>query len=719
MYKKTFKNIYLGNLKSLQERMNGAIIAHTPIAVDFWNARETAANNCRLFFLTHAHADHTVGLTSSWKNHKIYCSELTKKIILHKFGICEELVVGLPVDQPVVIAMDEVGRENLTVTLIDANHCPGAVLFLFQGYFGNILYTGDFRYYNSLSTHQALQHTVIDKLYLDNTYCDPKCVFPTREEATNMILEVVKEHLDFNIVFGMNTLGKEDLLVKIGITFKKWIGVDPKRMELLKLLDLPDVFTCDIDSTFIRIVMKNNVSKRNLQFWNSQHPTIAILPTALFEGETNFYQNMDNVFVIPYSDHSSFNELMTFVSEIKPKEIVPLVLRHKTPKGDPGNTRVNMTIFHSLLNKEPLSTFTIPETVLQFMGTRMTVSKVKKRTKSLSAPKQKRRKCTGVVFSDEEEDKMEVSLHNPCGGELNKLENITNSNRKSSRSLESVNQALNTELTSTESIEKVSAREELTLQDSSVLEDENTKSCNPDMDSNTKESTLEQVDIDVRLNGVLKREEGIKDQALQNPYGMEEMTVCTCACKKEVIDPSTCNVWEEDIKAENKRMNFLPAQQEIENEDKMNGENEMITRLSYCQDSNNFTVTKPLMLTSSEPGITTNCATENVKLAGELLDAFNLGHYEDEYTESNPVYKKFLGHFCEYLKTLTSEATLEAERNENTKCPLSSSPRIELQDTNPEGSVASHQKINFVVADEVDDDSEEEEGGFNWFSSIK
>ena len=34
---------------------------------------------------------------------------------------------------------------EIQVYLIDANHVPGSVMFLFSGYFGNILYTGDFR----------------------------------------------------------------------------------------------------------------------------------------------------------------------------------------------------------------------------------------------------------------------------------------------------------------------------------------------------------------------------------------------------------------------------------------------------------------------------------------------------------------------------------------------------------------------------------------------
>ena len=56
----------------------------------------------------------------------------------------QQWIHPLELDEPYTLPLDDIGKERLTVTLIDANHCPGSVMFLFQGYFGSILYTGQF-----------------------------------------------------------------------------------------------------------------------------------------------------------------------------------------------------------------------------------------------------------------------------------------------------------------------------------------------------------------------------------------------------------------------------------------------------------------------------------------------------------------------------------------------------------------------------------------------
>jgi DNA cross-link repair 1B protein len=53
--------------------------------------------------------------------------------------------VELEVGETHTVFLDAEHNECMSVTAADANHCPGAVMLLFQGYFGSILCTGDFR----------------------------------------------------------------------------------------------------------------------------------------------------------------------------------------------------------------------------------------------------------------------------------------------------------------------------------------------------------------------------------------------------------------------------------------------------------------------------------------------------------------------------------------------------------------------------------------------
>ncbi|XP_034393409.1 5' exonuclease Apollo [Cyclopterus lumpus] len=329
--------------------VNGKVIPNTPLAVDFWHVRKCPGT--RLFFLSHMHSDHTVGLTSTWSNRPIYCSLTTAALLRLKLQVKEEWIHPLELDEPYLLPLDDIGKERLTVTLINANHCPGAVMFLFEGYFGSILYTGDFRYTPSMLREPCLRsNATIDVLYLDNTNCDPNRTLPSRQRATQQIKEIIRRHLDHNVVIGLYALGKESLLLELAMEFKTWIEVSFERMETLKVLELPDVFTTEPGAGRIRAVEQSVICSATLNQWNKEQPTLAIIPTS--RPLVSFHPN---VHVVPYSDHSSYQELEDFVSALKPTSLVPIVGNHV-----PGS-------FSALLPSKKHHEILVPESVRHYM----------------------------------------------------------------------------------------------------------------------------------------------------------------------------------------------------------------------------------------------------------------------------------------------------------------------------------------------------------------
>eukprot|EP00042_Codosiga_hollandica_P033233 m.219811 g.219811 ORF g.219811 m.219811 type:complete len:188 (+) comp54140_c0_seq1:83-646(+) len=156
------------------------LLEQTPICVDEW--RHVAG--ARVFFLTHAHADHTEGLSAAFP-HPIHCSPITKRILMHKFAIPSSQLIELEVGERRIVRLDSEGQVTMCVTAIDANHCPGAIMLLFQGYFGNILCTGDFRYSSAMLPY--LQSIHIDLVYLDTTFANPIFSFPTRVRGSSAV----------------------------------------------------------------------------------------------------------------------------------------------------------------------------------------------------------------------------------------------------------------------------------------------------------------------------------------------------------------------------------------------------------------------------------------------------------------------------------------------------------------------------------------------------
>jgi len=96
-----------------------------------------------------------------------------------------------------------------------------------------------------------------------------------------------------------------------------------------------------------------------------KHPHIAILPTALykcgFDSEDLPYKNSTEhgIYIVPYSDHSPYEELFTFISQLKPAKLYPIVNETK------------MSGKKILSYQEPIKTFsTLPQSLYELCSVR-------------------------------------------------------------------------------------------------------------------------------------------------------------------------------------------------------------------------------------------------------------------------------------------------------------------------------------------------------------
>ncbi len=127
------------------------------------------------------------------------------------------------VEQEVEVEDPHNQNQRIGVTLVDANHCPGAVLMLFRLPHENKyhLHTGDLRFHPRMKSYPAFQNihisslsflsrssfivsvlnpSLVDRssslmrfkdLYLDTTYCKEEYVFPPQDKAIQDMIKII------------------------------------------------------------------------------------------------------------------------------------------------------------------------------------------------------------------------------------------------------------------------------------------------------------------------------------------------------------------------------------------------------------------------------------------------------------------------------------------------------------------------------------------------
>ncbi|KAK9273026.1 hypothetical protein L1049_017833 [Liquidambar formosana] len=311
-------------------------IPGTPFRVD---AFRYLRRDCSHWFLTHFHLDHYQGLTRSFCHGKIYCSSITARLVNMKIGIPSDRLQVLPLNQKISIA-------GIEVTCLDANHCPGSIIILFEPPNGKaVLHTGDFRFSEEIASMSVLQTCPIHTLILDTTYCNPQYDFPKQEAVIQFVIEAIQAEA-FNpktlFLIGSYTIGKERLFLEVARVLRKKVYVTVAKLRLLKCLGFSEEdmqwFTLNEWESHIHVVpMWTLASFKRLKHISNQYASrfnliVAFSPTGWTFGKgkkkspgRRWQQGTLIRYEVPYSEHCSFTELREFVKFLSPVNIIPSV----------------------------------------------------------------------------------------------------------------------------------------------------------------------------------------------------------------------------------------------------------------------------------------------------------------------------------------------------------------------------------------------------------
>eukprot|EP01043_Picozoa_sp_COSAG02_P052609 COSAG02_NODE_5693_length_4119_cov_2.287562_3_plen_571_part_00 len=338
----------------LSADQRGWVVGTGPFLVDgFKHVR--ASPSTRSYFLSHFHSDHYGGLDDRFEAH-IYCTQITASLVAAKLGVAANLLRPQRIGEAFVV-------EGVTVTFVDANHCPGAALLLFELPCGRtILHCGDMRYHPRMQADPVLLRVKgqVDTAYLDTTYCEEKHTFPPQEDSIALVVEQVIKELERSsaaadrgclVLLSAYTIGKEKVLLEVSRKAGHPIYVSPDKMKVLQCLELkPEelkCFTDDMSATPIHVTkmgvvgdvwpffqpnfasMRKYIATNALQYTRA----LGVIPTGwAASSKWNRTHSMQtdksgcfSVMLSPYSEHSNFPELQEFVTFIRPAHIVPTV----------------------------------------------------------------------------------------------------------------------------------------------------------------------------------------------------------------------------------------------------------------------------------------------------------------------------------------------------------------------------------------------------------
>ena len=248
-------------------------------------------------FISHAHHDHTPYEVIT----KPYCTRETLELIK---------VRNPKFEANVLEKNKEIEFDGFSVKLLSSGHMLGSTQTLIETKECSILYTGDFKTTESF-TCEKIEVEEADILIVESTFGLPGFKLPKTEQVRERLIEWVETQLKkgYSVNLGGYPIGKSQEIIgilnnygiipKVSASVKKYSEAYKKLGVKLKFEASSEVSVRPIN--VVPLIKSKKARNCVLSGW-----------TLVRDFGT---------FGLPLSDHSDFNQILSFVREVKPKKV--------------------------------------------------------------------------------------------------------------------------------------------------------------------------------------------------------------------------------------------------------------------------------------------------------------------------------------------------------------------------------------------------------------
>lgn len=262
---------------------------------------------------THAHSDHVKLIKDGNFFATLPTIDLIKKRFQRKYDL----------NFTTLSTNKKYKMNDFEIELFDNGHILGSVQTKISHNEKDIIITSDFRLQDSL-LFKGVSPIKADTLVLETTFGSPQYVFPSYNETLNNIVSFLEKNSENLVVFAGYSLGKSQELTAIANQASSKVVVHDSIYEMNKIYEKHGVnlgkyekLNHNLDNFNVLIMPPSLVDKFLLA--TLKHFDKRKIVTAVATG-WNYNKSFDYSF--PLSNHSDYNDLITYVEQSNPKLVL-------------------------------------------------------------------------------------------------------------------------------------------------------------------------------------------------------------------------------------------------------------------------------------------------------------------------------------------------------------------------------------------------------------